>query len=129
MPISTKEGFNIGSLCVLDEKLRDGLSDIETGILGDMAIAIIDHLEEGRVKEEHRWSEKMVNGLGLFVEGGSSLHKWWLEAGHDEVWRQRGSNDGADGRSIENSGPQPDSDPNSASEEHISASKAVRAKV
>ncbi|KIN05319.1 hypothetical protein OIDMADRAFT_177547 [Oidiodendron maius Zn] len=128
VPISTQEGFNIGSLCVLDEKPRDGLSDVEMEILADMAIAIMDHLEEGRVKEEHRRSEKMVKGLGLFVEGGSALHKWWLEARHDETWRRRGSNDGADGRSIVDSGPQPDSGPNSASEEHISASKAARAK-
>ena len=128
VPIST-QGFNIGSLCVLDDNPRDGLSDIETGILADMAIAIMDHLEEGRVKEEHRRSEKMVKGLGLFVEGGSALHKWWLETGHDETWRRRGSNDGADGRSTEDSGPRPDSGPNSASEEHISASEAVQVKV
>lgn len=75
MPICTKAGFNIGSLCVLDDKPRDVLSDVEIRFLGDMVITIMAHLEIGRVKEEYRRSEKMVKGLGLFVEGGSTLRE------------------------------------------------------
>lgn len=93
MPIITKAGFNIGSLCVMDDKPRDGLSDVEIGFLGDMAITIMAHLEIGRVKEEHRRSKKMVKGLGLFVEGASTLHEWWLlDVRNDRALRQTGSN-------------------------------------
>jgi signal transduction histidine kinase len=91
MPISTKPGFNIGSLCVMDDKPRDGLSDVEIGFLGDMAITIMAHLEMGRVKEGHRRSEKMVKGLGLFVEGASTLREWLLDVRNGRALRQTGS--------------------------------------
>jgi signal transduction histidine kinase len=110
MPISTKAGFNIGSLCVMDDKPRDGMSDVEIRFLGDMVITIMAHLEMGRVKEEHRRSEKMVKGLGLFVEGGSTLREGWLEVGNDKAWGQQGSKDGAEAQS---------------NEEHISATKTT----
>jgi hypothetical protein len=96
MPISTKAGFNIGSLYVLDDKPREGLSDVEIRFLADMVTIIMAHLEMGRVKEEHRRSVKMVKGLGLFVEGGSTLRDWWLEVGNDKALRQQGSKDGAE---------------------------------
>lgn len=87
----------------MDDKPRDGLSNVEVGFLGDMVITIMAHLEMGRVKEEHRRSENMVKGLGLFVEGGSTLREWWLDARNDKAWPQQPSK----GRA-ENSSPQPD---------------------
>jgi len=130
MPISTKAGFNIGSLCVMDDKPRDGMSDVQIRFLGDMAITIMAYLEMGRVKgEEHRRSEKMVKGLGLFVEGGSTLREWWLEVGNDKAWRQQGSKDGAEAQSNGNSRPEPDLDPKSTSKEQISATKTTGPKV
>jgi signal transduction histidine kinase len=129
MPICTKAGFNIGSLCVLDDKPRDGLSDVEIGFLGDMVITIMSHLEIGRVKDEHRRSEKMVKGLGLFVEGGSTLREWWLEVRNDKAWLQQGSKDGAETKSNENSRPQQDLDPKSRSKDHISTTETTRPEV
>lgn len=120
MPITTKAGFKIGCLCVMDDKPRDGLSNVEIGFLGDMVVTIMAHLEMGRVKEEHRRSEKMVKGLGLFVEGGSTLREWWLEVRNDKAWRQQRSK----GRA-KNNRPQPDLDLKSTSKEHISATKAA----
>jgi signal transduction histidine kinase len=114
MPISTKAGFNIGSLCVMDDKPRDGMSDVEIRFLGDMAITIMAHLETGKVKEEHRRSGKMVKGLGVFVEGGSTLREEWLEVGNDKAWEQHGSKDGAEAHS---------------NEEHISATKTTGSEV
>ncbi|KFZ04532.1 hypothetical protein V502_10079, partial [Pseudogymnoascus sp. VKM F-4520 (FW-2644)] len=116
--------FKIGCLCVMDDKPRDGLSNVEIGFLGDMVITIMAHLEMGRVKEEHRRSEKMVKGLGLFVEGGSTLREWWLEVGNDKAWQQQRSK----GRA-KNSRPQPDLDLKSTSKEHISASKTATPEV
>jgi hypothetical protein len=76
----------------MDNQPRDGLSDVEIGFLADMAITIMAHLEMGGVKEEHRRSEKMMKGLGLFVEGASTLHEWLLEVRNDQALRQQGSN-------------------------------------
>jgi hypothetical protein len=69
----------------MDDKPRDGLSDVEIMFLGDMVLTIMAHLEMGRVREEHRRSEKMVKGLRLFVEGGSTLREWWLEIRNDKA--------------------------------------------
>ncbi|KAH0562294.1 hypothetical protein GP486_003012 [Trichoglossum hirsutum] len=88
IPISSKAGFNIGTLCVLDDKPRRGLSDVEIAFLGDMAITIMAHLEMAKVKGEHRRSEKMVKGLGLFVEGKSTLREWCL-VGNENPWRDQ----------------------------------------
>ena len=101
MPISTKAGFNIGSLCVMDDKPRDGMSDVEKRFLGDIAITIMAHLEKSKVKEEHRRCKKMVKGLGLFVEGGSTVREGWLEVGNDMAWGQHGSKDGVEAQSNE----------------------------
>lgn len=49
-----------------------------------MVLTVMAHLEVGRVKEVHRRSEKMVKGLGLFVEGGRTLREWWLEVEKDK---------------------------------------------
>lgn len=125
MPICTKAGFNIGSLCVMDDKPRDGLSNVEVMFLGDMVITIMAHLESGRIKDAHRRSQKMVRGLGLFVEGESTLREWWLEVGNDKAWRQQDSKDGAEAQSNKNSRPQPDLDSKPTAKEHISATKTT----
>jgi signal transduction histidine kinase len=129
IPISTKSSFNIGTLCVMDDKPRQGLSDVEIRFLGDMAITIMAHLEMTRVKEEHRRSENMVKGLGLFVEGKSTLREWWLEVGNNKAWRQQGLKDRLNAESSDRSRPQPDIDPTSTSEEHISGSKTMKSDV
>ncbi|RFU26643.1 hypothetical protein B7463_g9706, partial [Scytalidium lignicola] len=129
IPISSKAGFNIGSLCIMDDKPRDGLSDVEIAFLGDMAMIIMAHLEMCNVREEQRRSEKMVKGFGLFAEGGSTQRERWLEDRDGKAWRQQGSKDEADAQSTENSTPQLDSDPNSPPEEHISVTKTAEPEV
>jgi len=129
IPISTKSGFNIGTLCVMDDKPRQGLSDVEIRFLGDIANTIMAHLEMTRVKEEHRRSEYMVKGLGLFVEGKSTLREWWLEVGNNKAWRHQGLKDGLNAQISERSRPQPNINPTSTSKEHISASKAMKSDV
>lgn len=129
IPISTKSGFNIGALCVMDDRPRQGLSEVEIGFLGDMAITIMAHLEMARVKEEHRRGEKMVKGLGLFVEGKRTLREWWLEVENNKALRHQGLRYGPEAQRSEKGRPQPDLDPRSTFNEHISASKTMEPKV
>lgn len=129
IPISTKSGFNIGTLCVMDDKPRQGLSDVEIRFLGDLAITIMAHLEMAKVKEEHRRSEKMIKGLGIFVEGKSTLREWRLEVGNNKVSRHQGLRYGPEAQRSEKTRPQPDLDPRSTFKENISASKAMEPKV
>jgi hypothetical protein len=96
MPISTKSGFNIGALSVMDDRPREGLSSADTEFLGDVAHVIMAHLEMMRSNEGHRRSEKMVKGLGVFMEGGTDLGDWWLELGNIKPRQQYGPKDGAE---------------------------------
>lgn len=84
MPISTKSGFCIGTISVMDDRPRKGLNDDEIKFLGDIGPTIIAHLELSRVSEAQRRSEKMIKGLGVFMEGGTNLHDWWLELGNNQ---------------------------------------------
>jgi signal transduction histidine kinase len=86
MPIRTKSGFNIGTLSVYDDRPRRGLDETQKKFLDDVTITIMEHLEMTRVKAAHRRSEKMVSGLGVFVEGRSSLREWWLDTKNNKAW-------------------------------------------
>jgi signal transduction histidine kinase/CheY-like chemotaxis protein len=72
-PLVTKRGIPIGSLFVLDERARDGLSKDEIHFMGTMAGTIMRHLEMQREVEEHRRGMKMSRGLASFVEGRAQL--------------------------------------------------------
>jgi hypothetical protein len=75
--LRTKTGFEIGTLSVWDEEPRNGLTDDEAVFMEDMARTIMNHLEMTRTNEAHRRGEKMVKGLGLFVDGRSHLDEWY----------------------------------------------------
>ncbi|KAL8366269.1 hypothetical protein RB595_004846 [Gaeumannomyces hyphopodioides] len=97
MPISTRSGFNIGTLSVMDDRPREGLGSTETEFLCDMSHAIMAHLEMTRSNEGHRRTEKMVKGLGVFMEGGTDLGDWWLELGSTKPRRRDVPEDGTEG--------------------------------
>ncbi|MFQ4145429.1 GAF domain-containing protein [Chlorogloeopsis sp. ULAP02] len=44
-PLLTQDGFNLGTLCLLDTKPRDGLSDEQKAVLADLAAMVMDELE------------------------------------------------------------------------------------
>jgi hypothetical protein len=79
IPICTESGFNIGTLSVMDDVPRGGLSEVDITFLGELAITIMAHLDMVKVKEAHQRNEKMVKGLGEFVGGRNPLHEWWLD--------------------------------------------------
>ncbi|RDW82703.1 hypothetical protein BP6252_03815 [Coleophoma cylindrospora] len=78
VPIVTRQGHFIGSYCVLDDRPRLDISKEELTFLKDMSETIMEHLENIAVRGDHQRGEKMVKGLGLFVEGHSSITHWWL---------------------------------------------------
>lgn len=45
VPITTPNGINIGALCVLDDKPRDGLERDQVDLLRNLASAVMSHLE------------------------------------------------------------------------------------
>jgi PAS domain S-box-containing protein len=44
-PLLTQDGFNLGTLCLLDTKPRDALTDEQKAILADLAAMVMDELE------------------------------------------------------------------------------------
>jgi signal transduction histidine kinase len=89
VPINTKSGFSIGTLSVMSERPREGLSDTETELMTDLAHAIAAHLEITKSNEGHRRSEKMIKGLGMFMQGRADLSDWWLELGNNDPRRRQ----------------------------------------
>ncbi|KAL9632319.1 MAG: hypothetical protein Q9204_003843, partial [Flavoplaca sp. TL-2023a] len=72
-PLTTKNGVNIGSLFVLDTKVRPKLSPTQERFLGTIAATVMGHLEVNREAEERSKVLHMAKGLNAFVEGKSSF--------------------------------------------------------
>ncbi|KAK6218461.1 sensor histidine kinase response regulator (hsp90-like protein) [Colletotrichum tabaci] len=69
VPIRSPKGINIGVYCIFDDRPRSGLDADSVQFLQDMSRTIMDYLHARRVTESYRRSERMVQGLGNFIEG------------------------------------------------------------
>ncbi|OJJ40033.1 hypothetical protein ASPWEDRAFT_33369 [Aspergillus wentii DTO 134E9] len=78
VPIVSPLGITIGSYCILDDQPRLRLEPSELRFMGDMAATVMKHLDMARVSVQHRRAERMIVGLGSFVEGKSTLRSSWL---------------------------------------------------
>lgn len=68
------DGVNIGVYCVFDTKPRpEGLTGDEVKFMQDMSRTIMGYLEYRGSYGKYRRSERMVRGMGNFVEGSDSL--------------------------------------------------------
>ncbi|OIW22598.1 hypothetical protein CONLIGDRAFT_587216, partial [Coniochaeta ligniaria NRRL 30616] len=76
VPIRSPAGINIGVYCVFDDKPRQRVSPVEIQFIRDMSRTIMDYLEAKRSHECYRREERMVRGLGSFVEGKATLSNW-----------------------------------------------------
>ncbi|KAF5874675.1 putative sensor histidine kinase response protein [Botrytis fragariae] len=90
VPIRSRRGFDIGAYSVFDGTPRNGLLPEELEFLTDIADTVMEHLENIVVKRDHQRGEKMVKGLGLFVEGHSSIKSWWLRTRNERQTSVRG---------------------------------------
>jgi hypothetical protein len=82
VPIRSPAGHIIGIYSIVDDKARHDFGDRDLDILKDLAATVMDHLVLGSVRGRHHRADRMVKGLGLFVEGKESLRDWWLRSGH-----------------------------------------------
>jgi hypothetical protein len=73
VPLITRRGIPIGTLFVIDQNARDGLTREDIHFMGTMAQTIMRHMEMSREVEEHRRGMKMSRGLASFVEGRAEL--------------------------------------------------------
>ncbi|KAI1625779.1 hypothetical protein EDD37DRAFT_625553 [Exophiala viscosa] len=73
VPIISKAGVPIGVFNVTDDKPRNGLTRSELEFLREMSKIVMTHLEYSRNDVARSRGETMVNGLGRFLTGKSSL--------------------------------------------------------
>jgi hypothetical protein len=123
VPIRSPAGYIIGIYSIVDDKPRYDFGEYDLDVLKDLAATVMDHLRLGTVKGRHHRADRMVKGLGLFVDGKASLSDWWLHSGNSvqdsttsdgsrDVWTMKAQADAKPG-------PQVDTVPNNhASNQH-----------
>lgn len=79
VPLRGTLGSVLGSLTIVDDAPRYGLSAAEMALMEDIADTVTQHLDATVVRSQRRRSERMVQSLGLFNTGKSSLRHWWLK--------------------------------------------------
>ena len=83
VPINSPSGLTIGTFCVIDNKPRAGLDKKGLLVLEEIGDSIMDHLELVMCKRQRERAERMIQSLGLFVEGRASLREWWIKSSKD----------------------------------------------
>jgi signal transduction histidine kinase len=64
----------IGTLIVMDESPRDGLSQDQIALLHNLSGLVMNQLDYMQMRENHRRGERMTKGLSMFVAGGWSIN-------------------------------------------------------
>jgi len=88
VPLRDFEGTVIGSLSMLDDKPRYGVSANEMLFCEDLSDTIAQHVFGSVVATQRQRSERLIQALGTFNSGGKSLKDWWV--GQDGMSMQRG---------------------------------------
>lgn len=73
VPIVSKAGLRIGTYTVLDSRPRSGLSIEEQQFLRDISDTTMRYLQSRTAIENIHRGERMVRGLGSFVEGRTTI--------------------------------------------------------
>jgi hypothetical protein len=66
-------GAIVGTLCIFDEKPRDGLSTEELGLFKDLASTVVDYLTTYTTKDQYSRGERFTRGLVSFAKGAPGL--------------------------------------------------------
>ncbi|UKZ74375.1 hypothetical protein TrVFT333_002042 [Trichoderma virens FT-333] len=83
VPIRTQRGINIGVLCVVSPEPDRRWSEHYSNLMRRLSVAVMDHLEANFSKVAYRRSERMIRGLGFFVEGKATESSWASVAGRE----------------------------------------------
>lgn len=83
VPIRTQRGINIGALCVVSSMPNCRWNSQFSTLMRRLSLAIMDHLEANFSKVAYMRSERMIRGLGFFVEGKATASSWGPVAGRE----------------------------------------------
>ncbi|KAJ4290046.1 hypothetical protein N0V88_006849 [Collariella sp. IMI 366227] len=74
VPIRSPAGINIGVYCVFDDTPRpEGLHEDQVHFIRELSVIIMDYLAYKRSHEWYHREQRMLRGLGSFVEGEAAL--------------------------------------------------------
>lgn len=79
IPLRGSKGSVVGSVTIVDDAPRFGLSSSQMDFLEDVADTISQHLDATMVRSQRQRSERLIQSLALFNSGKSSLRHWWLK--------------------------------------------------
>lgn len=77
VPLTNKNGVNIGCVYVVDDRPRESVSEPQAQYLNIMAETIMDHLENIRAKEDITRVTHMSQALHAFIEGDGTMDGDW----------------------------------------------------
>ncbi|KAH8805813.1 hypothetical protein F5884DRAFT_860410 [Xylogone sp. PMI_703] len=80
-PLRTYNNIIIGTYMIVDDKPREHVCSSDIEWLSSMAVTIMEHLDNERVRRIQDRSERMIKAMGLFVEGKHSIRDWWVNGG------------------------------------------------
>ncbi|KAJ0416972.1 hypothetical protein BJY00DRAFT_290647 [Aspergillus carlsbadensis] len=86
VPITTPRGSTIGSFGIFDAQARpSGLDDSSIEYMKHIAATVMEHLDTLQSQHQNRQAQRMIYGLGSFVEGKTTLRDSWLESQDQEA--------------------------------------------
>jgi signal transduction histidine kinase/CheY-like chemotaxis protein len=86
VPITTPRGNTIGSFGIFDAQPRpSGIDDSSIGYMKHMAATVMEHLDTLQSQHQNRQAQRMIYGLGSFVEGKTTLRDSWFESQDQEA--------------------------------------------
>ncbi|KAL1797282.1 hypothetical protein ACET3X_003888 [Alternaria dauci] len=83
----------IGTLCIFDNKSRDGLSKEQVDLLKDLASTVVNYLNTYTIRDQYRRGERFTRGLVSFAEGASALVPFERDALQDSSAPSQTSSD------------------------------------
>ncbi|ENH63949.1 Sensor protein gacS [Fusarium oxysporum f. sp. cubense race 1] len=82
VPIRTRRGIDIGVFCILDNEPRETLDEASLQVMRDVSASILGQMELTRSGDGRRPGERMVRGLGSYVEGKTTISGWQNSSTH-----------------------------------------------
>lgn len=89
VPLRDFDGTVLGSLTMLDDKPRYGVSANDMLFCEDLCDTIAHHVSGSTIASQRQRSERLIQALGTFNNGGSSLRDWWITQDNSGADRQR----------------------------------------
>lgn len=69
----SSRGAIVGTLCIFDDKPRDGLSEEETLLLQDLAATVMEYMDTYTISDKFKRGEQLTRSLISFAEGHSAI--------------------------------------------------------